>query len=370
MALSIALRVGLPRIASVDAIRGGAVVIWLLSEISVPALCRLLPNPITEAIAAKLSPSFWQGVTARDLLLPTFCFVAGLSIVPAFQMRKAAGRSRRDLVIRILRRVLLLTALGLIYEGALFEQWASLRFVNAFERIAICYAIAACLECTTGWRVQAGLFAFLILDYWAILELTAARSAAFSFEGNAAAIVDQLILPGRKYFGTWDPDGILTTIPAVAVTIAGLLAGKWLNAERVRGTDGTWWLIGLGIAALSVAFLWGFVLPINSYLWTPSFCLIAIGMALVLLGGFHAILDVRQSTKWAVPLIALGRNALLVVVMTVVLMRAIRALVYEVPLVRIFMPEGSDSPVCGILTAFLVFAAALWLNRRGASVTV
>jgi predicted acyltransferase len=354
----------------VDAIRGVAVFIWLLSEIAVPALYCLPPNSITEAIAAQLSPSFWQGATARDLLLPTFCFVAGLSIVPAFHRRKAAGQSTRDLVLRILRRVSLLTAIGLICEGDLFEHWPSLRFVGAFQRIAVCYAIAACLELTAGWRVQAGLLAFLLLDYWAILALTAAGSAAFSFEGNAAAVVDQLILPGRKYFGTWDPDGILTTIPAVAVTIAGLLAGKWLNAERLRGTDGTLRLIGLGVAAFNVAFLWDFVLPINPYLWTPSFCLVAIGTALVLLGGFHAILDVRRSLTWAVPLIALGRNALLVVVVTVLLRRAVVALAFVVPLVQTFVPEGSASPACGILTAFLVVAAALWLNRRGAYVTV
>src|SRR6202044_1821433 len=114
---------------------------------------------------------------------------------------------------RIVRRVICLFVIGLVCEGGLFDHWPSLRFVGAFQRIAICYAFAAFLELSTGRRIQAGLVAFLLLNYWLILDIgTGADSMSpFSQNGNIVATVDRVILPGRKYFATWDPDGLLTT---------------------------------------------------------------------------------------------------------------------------------------------------------------
>jgi predicted acyltransferase len=371
-----------PRIPSIDVMRGLVVFVWILSEIGVPVLYRLPSNFSTDAITAQLSPSFWHGATVHDLILPAFCFITGASLAPAFKSRREAGKSNRDLALRIACRVVLLFAIGLLCEGSLFDNWpglrfSNLRFVGAFQRIAVCYALAACLELWAGWRLQAGLAAFLLLDYWVILAFGGDGSNAsspFSLDGNVAAAIDQLILPGRKYFAIWDPVGILTTMPAVAVTIAGLLAGKALSMDRQSRGNIPLWFVGLGIAAFNLAFFWSFVLPINSYLWTSSFCLVAIAAGLILLGVLHAVLDtqgIALSTTTAVtPLVAIGRNTLLVVIATLVLERIIEVHSPRLPLVQSLFPEGSASVVFSISIAIVVITVALWLDRRRTYVTV
>jgi predicted acyltransferase len=367
------------RITSIDVMRGLVVLVWMLSTIGGPVLNRLPANSVTDAVTAQFSPSFWDGATVHDLILPAFCFIAGASLPPAFKRRKESGQSNRDLAVRIARRVVLLFAIGLLCEGGLYNTFPSLhlRLVGAFQRIAICYALAACLELFAGWRLQAVAAAFLLLDYWVILVFGGGGSSAsnpFSLDGNVAAAVDQLILPGRKYFATWDPEGILTTVPALAVTIAGLLAGKILSTDRQSRGNISLWFVGLGIAAFNLAFLWDFVLPINSYLWTSSFCLVAIAAGLILLGLLHAAFDGRAIASWAkpvtVPLVAIGRNPLAVVLATLVLERAVGPLAPRLPLVQTLFPEGSASLPSAILIAIVVITAALWLNGRRSYVTV
>jgi predicted acyltransferase len=364
---------GQKRIASLDAVRGLAVFIWLLSEIAVPVLHCFPSSRLMAGVTAQLSPAYWHGATAHDFLLPTFCFIAGASIGPAFRRRKEAGQSHLAHGHRIVKRVVLLSALGLLCESGLFDYWPSLRFVGGFQRIAICYAAAACTELSVGRRTQVGLVVFLLLDYWAALAIGTSEPNAitpYSLQGNTAKAVDDLILPGRKYFGTWDPDGILTTIPAIAVTVAGLLAAKSVEAKRLPGDNATLRLVGNGIIACSLSAAWSIVLPINSYLWTPSFCLLAMGVGLLLMGVFHAMLGTYPISQWLNPISALGRNALVAVVTTLVLERLVAATTPRVPLVQWLFPEGSASVDFAIVLTFFVILTVLWLDRRQCHITV
>ena len=307
-----------PRIESLDALRGLAVLVWLLAVVAGSVLQRAPKNALRDTLVAEFTPSFWNGVTANDLVLPMFLFTAGASIAPAFAKRRQMGTTNRQLAARILRRMVLLIGIGLVCEGGLFQHWPHIRIVGAFQRIAICYAVAACLEVTTEWRFQTGLLAFLLISYWAILAFSGSASdaiGAYSLENNAAANVDKLLLPGRKYFANWDPQGILTTIPALAVTIAGLLVGKVLVAgrlsakEHVKQRDWTVWLICIGVAAMNLGFLWGFLVPLNPHLWTSSYCVTAIGIGLAILGTIDLVLSISAWTGWAKPLTVFGGNA-------------------------------------------------------------
>jgi predicted acyltransferase len=294
---------------------------------------------------------------------PIFLFLVGASIVPAFERRKAAGQSNRLLAKRILRRVVFLLAIGIICDGGIWQHWPNLRFVGAFQRIAICYAVAAWLDLTTGWRLQAGAVAILLLGYWAILAFGHSGDAsAYSMEGNSAALVDQLLLPGRKYFGTWDPQGILTIIPAVAVTVAGVLAGKALTTDSGRSIGWSLWLLGAGIAAVNAGVLGDIVVPINPYLGTLTFCLVAIGVASSLLGLLHAALDVGDRNVWALPVVILGRNSLVVVVATAILMNG-ADLIAKFSALRFQRLFCEHSPAWPLIVLSLMFAIAFALNR-------
>src|ERR1700733_9815580 len=187
------------RIDSLDALRGVAVLLWLLSAGLGPVLHQLPRGRLTETLAAQFAPSFWRGLTAYDLSLPLFLFVAGASIVPAFNKRHAAGQTTRQVIWRIIWRTVLLCTVGIVCEDGKWLHWHDPRLVGAFQRIAVCYALAGVLKLTTRWRFQAVAVGFLLIDYWGILAFGIPGEASpYSLEGNAAAVVDQLLLPGRK----------------------------------------------------------------------------------------------------------------------------------------------------------------------------
>ena len=198
-----------------------------------------------------------------------------------------------------------------------------------------------------------------ILSFGAVQSNTHGR---FLLDGNVAAVVDQLFLPGSKYFGTWDPEGILTTIPAVAVTIAGLLAGQSLtsiNRSQIRivanarlsarrlSLTPRLRFVSLGIVAFNLSFLWDLVLPINSYLWASSFCLLAIGVGLLLVGAFDTLLCGKTHVTWEGLLIAFGRNSLVGIITVLTSQYCIAAIAHRFSLVRRFFPGGtSESKAC------------------------
>jgi predicted acyltransferase len=345
------------RIKSLDALRGVAVVVWLIGAFAVPALNRLPRSRLRDDVTAQFSPSFWHGVTIYDLALPTFLFAMGAAIVPAFERRRALGQTGRQLGWRIARRVLLLIAIGLLCGGGLLGRWSDLHFVGAFQRIAACYAVAACLYLASGWRFQAGLVGFLLIDYLAILACGTGGDAStvYSVDGNLAAYLDNWILPGRRYFGTWDPNGILTTIPANAITVAGLLTGRALATETQEPRAFNRWLFVAGIAAINVGFLSDFICPINSYLWTTSFCVIAIGTALLALVVLDTVLHIRQGSALATLFTACGANALFVILASATLSCLV----------------SSAASVTGtVAVLFGISMLALWLERRKVYMTV
>ena len=197
-------------------------------------------------------------------------------------------------------------------------------------------------------------------------EALSARNP-FSLEGNVAAAVDQLILPGRKYFATWDPEGILTTVPALAVTIAGMLAGKILSTGPQSRGNISLWFVGAGIAAFNLAFLWDFVLPINPYLWTSSFCMVAIAAGLILLGLLHAAFERAPSRP--------GRSLLPYLSWRLAAThspscwrrwhsRTVRPTAPRLSLIQTLFPEASPTIPSVTLIAIVVIAVALWLNGR------
>jgi predicted acyltransferase len=349
------------RVTSLDALRGLVVFTGILSSLLAPVLFQFRSSALSRMLARELSPSLWHGITASDFILPLFLFVAGAAIVPAFTKRGVLVSYRRH-AMRIARRILLLCVIGLVVEGGLFQNWPDFRLVGTFQRIAVCYAVAAVIYLTIGWRFQAGALAFLLIIYGLVLEYTTTGESGspYSFGGNVAANVDRLLLPGRKYFGTWDPQGILTTVPAIAITIAGLLAGRLLGARTVRSRTRTLWLLGSGFAAIDIGFLLDGLIPINSYLWTPSFSVVTVGAGLLLLGLLNAGLNGRRCV-FPVPIfIALGRNSLLVVLLTLALVQASeRAARLETRSVWV-VPH----PVAALLIAVVVGLVAFLLDRR------
>ncbi len=211
--------------------------------------------------------------------------------------------------------MILLFLLGLIYNNVLQFRFESCAYTGVLQRIAICYGIAAVIFLLTRVRTQAILFVAILLGYWAILMYVPSpetQAGDLTRETNLAGYVDRHYLPGKinpGYYGFGDNEGLLSTIPAVATALLGVLAGQWLISSRGR------WIKALGLAAgglacLALGILWGSYFPVIKILWTSTYVLIAGGWSLLLLALFYTIIDVIGLRAWAFFFVVIGVNAI------------------------------------------------------------
>jgi predicted acyltransferase len=300
-----------PRLLAVDALRG----------LTVAAMV-LVNNPGTwRAVYRPLQHAEWHGWTPTDMVFPFFLFVVGVSIPLALGPALEGGAG--GLSARVLRRAAVIFALGLLLHALPFFPLATLRVPGVLQRIAVCYLLAALLVVATrgarGWRVQAVTAGVLLMGYWLLMTNVAAPGQVagdLSPDGNLAGYVDRLVLGSRHIWQAtrvYDPEGILSTLPATATTLLGVLAGHWLRAGQVVGRAGPrigGWLAVGGAAAAALGWLWGLSFPVNKPLWTSSYALLMAGLAALALAAGHWVIEVRGRRAWAVPFAVLGVHAL------------------------------------------------------------
>jgi len=282
----------------------------------------LVNNPGTwEAMHPPLAHAAWHGWTPTDLIFPFFLFIVGVSITLAFARRVEAGGRKRDLYLKILRRTALIYAFGFLLAGFPYFNLSTIRLTGVLQRIAVCYFFAAIIFLKTNWRTQSLIAALLLLLYWALPEFIAAPGYAagdLSKEGSLAAFVDRVVLGDHIWKGggrIYDPEGLLSTIPAIATTLSGVLAGHWLRQPR-EAHEKAAGLFVAGLASVVVGWIWSGWLPINKALWTSSYVVFTTGMGLQLLALCYWLVDIKKYRGWALPFRVFGVNALAVFVLS------------------------------------------------------
>lgn len=304
------------RLVSIDALRGFDM-FWIMGgDALARALCRWWGTPGAATLGEQFEHVEWEGFRFYDLIFPLFLFVVGAVIPFSLKKYQTGEHPRKYALIRTARRVVFLLALAFIYNGALKWDFANLRYVGVLQRIAICYGIAAVIYMFTRTRTQAIVVLAILLGYWALLGLVPAPETGirgdYSKETNLSGWVDRQVLPGRimkSYYGYGDNEGILSTIPAVATALLGVLAGEWLLSARRPGVKAVA-LLGAGAAAVAAGYGWGHVFPVIKNLWTSSFVLVAGGFSLMLLGLFYLIIDVWKLRGWSFFFVVIGMNAI------------------------------------------------------------
>jgi predicted acyltransferase len=304
---------------SIDALRGFTM-FWIIGgDEFVKALARSLGWPNPDFVETQLEHVEWEGFRFYDLIFPLFLFVVGVVIPFSLGKAREQCESRSTIYFRILRRSLLLFALGLLCNRILKLDFENMRIAGVLQRIAICYGIAAVLTVNFGVRSLAAIAVAILLGYWGLLAFVPAPGSMagdYSIQGNLAGYVDRHYLPGKimkEYYGYGDNEGILSTIPAVATALLGVLAGHWLKSGRPANVR----LLGLflgGMLCLLVGFIWGTRFPIIKNLWTSSFVLVAGGWSLLLLAFFHLVIDVIGCRRWAFFFVVIGANAITIYV--------------------------------------------------------
>jgi predicted acyltransferase len=313
------------RLLSIDALRGFDM-FWIIGgDTLARALAHWADWPFKVLIDEQLEHAEWEGFHFYDLIFPLFLFLVG--VVLPFSLGKLQGRGepRSRTYWRVLRRTLLLFALGLVYNQflqlgfytpPLGFDFGGVRVAGVLQRIAICYGVAALVMLHTGVRGQVAATAALLLGYWALLALLPAPGSVagdYSRYGNLAGYVDAHYLPGKilaAYYGYGDNEGLLSTIPAVGTALMGALAGHWLRSGGRSGLRKVMGLGGAGVVSLLLGWAWGLWFPIIKNLWTSSFVLFAGGWSLLLLALFYGVIDLLRWRAWTFFFVVIGANAI------------------------------------------------------------
>jgi len=262
----------------------------------------------------------WNGWTPADFIFPSFLFLVGVSMMFSFSARLGRGESRQQILWHAFKRSLILIAVGLFVNASPIVglDLHSYRFEGVTQRIALCYFAAAILVLWSNRRGQLIALAACLLGYWAMLRFlpvpgfgTPGRDIPFMDpDRNVVAWLDRKLFMGHLYNGNRDPEGIISTIPAIATTLIGVLTGWWLRSERSRGTIAMRMLL-FGILGLVAGEVWNVWFPINKNLWTSSFALFSGGFALVFLAFLYWMLEIRQwRGAWTMPILVFGMNAI------------------------------------------------------------
>ncbi len=300
-----------PRLVSLDALRGfdmcwilglGAVVKTLLDRLASGTTANALITTQLEHVA-------WDGFRFYDLIFPLFLFIAGVSMAVALPRRLERG-GRAAAVRHLIGRALILVALGVFFSGGLKDGWDKIRWLGVLQRIGIASAAAGMLSLWLGWRGLAIAALSLLGGYCLLLGFVPVPkfgAGDFAEGHNLTNYLDSIWLPGRKYNGDHDPEGILSTLPAIATALLGLLAGKWITggASSMKKSLG---LIGAGVILIALGWAWHPFFPVIKKIWSSSFVLVAGGWSAVLLGLFYWIVDVCGLRFWTPPFIWVGAN--------------------------------------------------------------
>lgn len=306
------------RLMSLDALRGFDM-FWIIGADSLAmSLKKISPDGIVGAVADQLDHVPWEGFRFYDMIFPLFVFIIGISVV--FSLGgKLESHSRFSVSTQVFRRFLILYVLGLFYYGGISEGIEKIRLLGVLQRLAFCYLAAGLAFIWLRPRAIATVCGGLLVGYWALMTFVPVpgHGAGVFEEGkNLANYVDSQYLPLFKWNGDHDPEGMLSTLPAMGSCLLGLMAGLLLRHPGLEGGAKARILIVGGIASAVVGFLWGLQFPVIKNIWTSSFVLVAGGFSSMLMGLFYYVVDVRNHQTWCQPFVWIGMNSITIYLLT------------------------------------------------------
>lgn len=363
------------RLLSLDVFRGLTVAAMILVN-----------NPGSwNSVYAPLKHAEWHGCTPTDLIFPFFLFIVGVSISYALGNKKGY-MSHPKLIMTALKRALILFGLGLFLN--LFpkvftepmEAFQTVRIPGVLQRIAVVFFITAVIFIKTTPKTQLRLLIGILIAYWAMMTLIPVPGVGYpnlEKETNLGAWLDRSILTEAHLWRsakTWDPEGILSTIPAIGTGLFGVLVGTWLKRKDREESVKISWMFSIGVLAVILALIWDLCFPINKALWTSSFVLYAGGLATIGLALCYWLIDVQGYKKGTKPFVVYGVNAITVFFLSGLIPRILT-------LIKVNMPDGTTlnsrewmyetffspyfSPInaslAGALTFVLIWLGILWL---------
>ena len=345
------------RLVSLDAFRG----------ITIAGMI-LVNNPGTWShVYPPLLHAPWHGWTPTDLIFPFFLYIVGVSMT--FSFSKLAGKPTKEIYWKVFRRTLVIFGLGLMLSGFPSYDFSTIRIPGVLQRIAVVYCIASLITLNTGLKGRAWATAIILLAYWAMMKLIPVPgfgAGDLSVEGNLAGFVDSHLLSGHMWAvsRTWDPEGLLSTLPAIATTMSGVLTGHLLRSGKSKEEISSWMFM-IGWLAIVVGLFWSIVFPLNKSLWTSSYVVFTSGAALQFLGFCYFLIDAKGIQKWALPAIIYGMNALAVFVLSGLVARLLNLIHIGDLSLKVWIYENLFASWASPMNASLAFAVTnilFWLG--------
>ncbi|HEX6307329.1 MAG TPA: DUF5009 domain-containing protein [Longimicrobiales bacterium] len=358
------------RLLSLDVFRGVTIAGMLLVN-----------NPGSwSAIHPPLRHAPWHGWTPTDLIFPFFLFIVGVAMTFSFAARSARGDDRRDLARNVIRRSAILFGLGLLLHGfPNYLDLSTLRIPGVLQRIALAYLAASIIVLYSSLKGRVIATAALLLGYWAIMTLVPVPGGApgvLQPGADIGAWIDRAVFGENHLWSqsrTWDPEGLLSTLPAIGTVLLGGFAGSWLRSGRDPATKA----VGLFLAGnigLVLGVIWHPLFPINKNLWTSSYTVFTAGMACHFLAVCYWLVDVQGYRRWARPFTIYGMNAIAAFVLSGLFARLLTLIRVGDTTLKGFIYDGVYTPLLTPVAASLAYAISfvlLWLGimtmfyRRG-----
>jgi predicted acyltransferase len=335
-----------PRLLSLDALRGFDM-FWIISGEEIfhgfadvvkdkyglirnPANWRIATDDrlsvverIMVGISNQLHHSPWNGFTFYDLIFPLFIFIAGVSMpfsYGTYQITAADAQTvKRQRYLQLLKRTVLLILLGMVVNGLLkFNGYEQTRIASVLGRIALACFFAAIIYLNTSLKGQLIWFSAILLGYWALMAwvpVPGYGAGVLTPGGNLSAYIDQHFLPGKLHRQVYDPEGLLSTIPAIATAMLGIFTGRFLKVgagNPLKPLQKMLVMLAASVLLIVLGLAWGIYFPINKNMWTSSFTLYAGGWSLLLFAVFYGVIDVAGYKKWCLPFVWIGTNSILI----------------------------------------------------------
>jgi len=326
------------RLVSLDALRGFDM-FWIVGgEEIIHGLYKGFPAPFS-LLEAQFNHTAWAGLTFYDLIFPLFVFIVGVSTV--FSLTRAIEKDGRGAALkRVFVRAALLYVFGLLVYGGVSKGWEQVRWLGVLQRIAIAYfctgilfsflrlkgLITVCAALLVGYCVLStavpirdfnlktshlrslGLAPGSVETRQQFLATTNMVRGRFDDGLSLTQHIDYQYLPGHRWDGAYDPEGLLSTMGAVGTCLLGLFVGLFLKNSSLPDQQKVFWLLGAGVVAIIAGWVWDMQFPVIKKLWTSSYVLVAGGYSCVFLGIFYQMIEIWNWRKWCTPFIWIGMN--------------------------------------------------------------
>ncbi|GAA4101781.1 acyltransferase family protein [Mucilaginibacter panaciglaebae] len=326
-------------------------------------------------IYAPLEHSKWNGCTPTDLIFPTFLFIVGVSIVYSMERKAADPANHAKILWGALRRAVVLIAISLGIQLILHPGFEHLRFPGVLQRIGLVFFICAVLYVKASQRVRDWVFAASLIAYYLLMNFIPVPDthvASLNPETNIGAWLDRLVFTTNHLWSeshTWDPEGLLGTLPAIATGLFGIRVGTWLKRKDREDAVKASWMFFYGTLAIVLGLIWDLFFPINKALWTSSFVLYAAGWSTIALTASYWLIDVQGHKRFTTFFVPFGANAITAYVLSDFIPHYINKIrpgnssLYQI-LFQPYLSPKNASLVSAICMTLLIWAMMWVLYKR------